>query len=196
MIKEFWIYKITNVITNKIYIGQTNSLYNRLKSHKACRDKDTIIVKSIQKYGWENHKVEILFTSKNVTREDADIIEKHYIKTNNSYIINNKLGMNLTEGGYGGKLYKKKKIANPKKWKIKLGKEDVDIVLLNMEGKLVDRLNAHRKNKQEIPILDLNTGIYFETMTEFCEQEQRCFATIRERFEKGKYVGKYMMCKN
>lgn len=271
MIKEFWIYKITNIITNKFYIGQTNNLYNRLKSHKACRDKGTIIVKSIQKYGWENHKVDVLFSSYNITRHEADELEKYYIKYLNSYIINNTLGMNLTEGGYGGKSYKKRTAHNPKKWKIKLGKENIDIVLLDMQGEFVDRfdgidfnsfikrngiivknfntikrslyqklwaivnnkfiigfedidpykkhlellkhrsvegkkykisqsvidnLNKHREENQQVPILDLNTGVFFETMTEFCLQEKRAFSTIRERFEKGYYEGKYLMCKN
>ena len=276
MIKEFWIYKITNLITGKFYIGQTTHLYNRLKSHKACRDKKSIIVKSIEKYGWENHRVDILFTSKDISRQEADGVEIFYIKKENSYVKNNKLGMNLTEGGLGGfipnpAMYIKISFNSYKKWKEKLGKTDVDVVLFSIKGKYIDRfdgidfvsflnkhkitftnhncirrniknkhwaivnhkyiigfedaepynkylqflknksenskkkcvrqdnidkLNKHREVNQQIPILDLNTGVYFETMTEFCLQEQRCFATIRERFEKGKYDGKYLMCKN
>lgn len=276
VIKEFWIYKITNIITGKFYVGQTVNLYNRLKSHKACRDKKSIIVKSIEKYGWENHVVSILFNTKNISRTEADEVEIFYIKKENSFVKNNKLGMNLTEGGLGGNIQKptmyiKRSFNNYKKWKEKLGKAGVDVLLFTIKGnyvdkfdgidfvpflnkhkiifknhnwikrnlqkkswgivnnkyiigfedvnpyekylellkrrseagknytiknELIEKLNKHREINQQIPILDLNTGIYFETMTEFCKQEQRSFATIRERFEKGKYVGKYMMCKN
>lgn len=272
---SFWIYKIINVITNKIYVGQTYNLYNRLKSHKSCYDKKSLIVKSINKYGWDNHKVEVLFTSVNISKLEGDEVEKFYIKKENSYIKNNKNGLNLTEGGRGcnhpKEMYNKRTVSVFEKWRTSMGKDGVYLVMYNKDGSIVKktldtdlygffksvgynttthisnikrritsvkyklikgqyiigfeddnpvgiyksypkRLSNSQKGKpqskkthdlfmnriyeKQIPVLDINTGVFFETMSDFCKHEGRCFATIRERFEKGKYDGKYLMSKN
>ncbi len=55
------IYKITNIINGKIYIGQTTAtLESRFYSHcQFNRNKDnSVIFKAIKKYGKENFKIE------------------------------------------------------------------------------------------------------------------------------------------
>lgn len=95
MMKKFCIYKYTCQTTNKVYIGQTcrSSLKTRAgvngERYKSCRK----FYAAIQKYGWENFKVEIL--ENNLTAEEANIKEKEYIKNYNS--IEN--GYNIFEGG-------------------------------------------------------------------------------------------------
>lgn len=141
MHKKFWVYKIRNIITNKIYIGQTKNIYERLKAHKSCKDKETIIVKSIVKYGWENHEVEVLFSSENITKKEADELEIFYIKKHNSYCKNSILGMNLTEGGYiksiSNESRKKQAKNNHLKWKEKLGKGKSKLIVLDIKGNLL-----------------------------------------------------------
>ena len=100
------IYKITNLINNKIYIGYTKKeLKERLYEHSNPRSKNAYkmpIVMAIKKYGIENFKIELLEESEN----DAYIHnerEAYWIKKLNS--INNKIGYNLATGGEGGGFY-------------------------------------------------------------------------------------------
>lgn len=54
------IYKITSP-KNKVYIGQSVNIYNRLNYHKKLYTKDTPkLYNSLKKYGIENHSFEIL----------------------------------------------------------------------------------------------------------------------------------------
>ena len=91
-----YIYKITNLINNKAYIGQTStSLSARINKHfsKAKTQNNlTGIDAAIKKYGKENFLVEKICECPN---EDLDIQEKYYIAKYNTF--NN--GYNLTIGG-------------------------------------------------------------------------------------------------
>lgn len=100
------IYLIVNP-KGKIYVGQTNNLYNRLKSHKssAKSNKNIILYHSIRKYGWENHVVSIL---EEIDYELKDAREIFWIKELNSFCGLNKMGMNMSLGGAQG---------NPYSWK-------------------------------------------------------------------------------
>ncbi len=87
------IYKITNKINNKIYIGQSVRPFERFSQH--CYNKQTnisLINKAIQKYGKENFNFEIIESD----IENYNEREKYWIKYYNSMIPN---GYNLTEGG-------------------------------------------------------------------------------------------------
>jgi group I intron endonuclease len=54
------IYKITNP-KGRIYIGQSVDIIKRKSSYKNLRCKDQIsIFRSLKKYGWSNHKFEII----------------------------------------------------------------------------------------------------------------------------------------
>ena len=54
------VYKITNLLNGKIYVGQTiRTLKERFREHKYA---DSLIGKAIRKYGTENFKSEILST--------------------------------------------------------------------------------------------------------------------------------------
>ena len=89
------IYKITNIINNKIYIGQTSKdLKTRFYSH--CRQNNCIALYSaIKKYGKENFKIEEIFSSEN--QNEIDHMEKKLIK---DYSSNHReIGYNIKEGG-------------------------------------------------------------------------------------------------
>lgn len=90
------IYKITNTLNNKVYIGQTvNSLRERRNSHKT-QSKISLypIHKAIREYGWENFEWEILH--KNVPDLfTLDTLERYEIYKHDSFYN----GYNCTKGG-------------------------------------------------------------------------------------------------
>lgn len=110
------IYKITNLINRKIYIGQTvNSFKKRYdykgvgiervyNYHMACKKYNKPyndhIVKAIEKYGFENWEVIEIFDVA-FSKGELDIKEKHYISIYNT--MDRKYGYNNTEGGANGK---------------------------------------------------------------------------------------------
>ena len=91
------VYRLTNTLTGKVYIGQTVNFKNRMCKHKsALSDPNTIISKAIQKYGWENFTKEIIIAD--VPEEDLRNLETSYIEVENTLVPN---GYNvLTGGGY------------------------------------------------------------------------------------------------
>lgn len=102
--KFYYIYKITNLINNKIYIGKrTCNISPELDSDYLGSGK--LIAKAIKKYGKNNFKKEILEIC---TPETINEKEKFHINQQNSTCP--KIGYNLTEGGDGvGQLCSKMK---------------------------------------------------------------------------------------
>jgi len=94
------IYKATNKLNNKIYIGQTiKTLTERKKSHQASAKHNSKyhFHNAIRKYGFENFNWEIL--KKGITnKKQLDKLEIKYIKDYNSI----KIGYNISTGGGGG----------------------------------------------------------------------------------------------
>lgn len=93
-----YIYKITNVINNKSYIGQTkNTIKTRMYKHYSQANKDNVtgIDAAIKKYGKQNFIVEEICRCDN---QDLDELEKFYIHKYDTF--NN--GYNLTIGGQTG----------------------------------------------------------------------------------------------
>ena len=60
------IYKITNLINNKVYIGQSVNIQQRFKKHKtkykdiSNEESNKILYKAMRKYGLENFSFEII----------------------------------------------------------------------------------------------------------------------------------------
>ncbi len=77
--KVYKIYKYTNNITGKVYIGQTRqTIENRAQGKGWGYKKCPHFFNAIQKYGWDNFSYEILHD--NLDKDDADILEREYIK--------------------------------------------------------------------------------------------------------------------
>lgn len=94
------IYKITNIVNSKVYIGQTriNPSKERFNRHIRESKKPSLtnyLHLSMRKYGKENFIFEILCSCKNLT--DLSFMEKYFISLYNSN--NKKFGFNLTSGG-------------------------------------------------------------------------------------------------
>jgi len=95
------VYKITSP-TNKVYIGQSYNILSRWKYYQKPKDKLKLnqpkLLNSLKKYGWENHKFEILLEC---SKELLDTYEILFINEYNSYNIDH--GMNCTLGGESNK---------------------------------------------------------------------------------------------
>jgi group I intron endonuclease len=100
--KIFFVYKITNQINNKIYIGKSINPTKRFRMHiylatkYNSKNECTKLYRAIRKYGSEQFKLEIIesFTDEN----KSYCAEEFYINEFNSI----KLGMNIKPGGKGG----------------------------------------------------------------------------------------------
>ena len=102
-----YIYKFTNRINGKVYIGQTYNLQTRLNSHKSkALNTKNKFYNAVRKYGWENFEFSILSTITANTKEELstllDKLEIEYIRQYNSY----KSGYNSTLGGHSKRGYK------------------------------------------------------------------------------------------
>jgi hypothetical protein len=103
------IYKVTNIINNKIYIGQTIRGINKRKAihiYRALKkiEKNCYFHNAIRKYGIESFKWEIVWKGavKFLNKKEIE-----YIKKYKSYFIYNK-GYNLTRGGDNPPIFKGK----------------------------------------------------------------------------------------
>lgn len=96
-VKKFYIYRITNNINHKTYIGQ----------HKYCKSllvedgymgSGAILKKAQKKYGIENFSKEIITIA--MSRSEANVLEKYYIAKERKE--NNFGCYNIADGGQGG----------------------------------------------------------------------------------------------
>lgn len=95
------IYKITNKITGKVYIGQTTQLlagriHNYKMEYKWEKNPRPIIC-SMRKHGFENFTFEIIDSAD--TKEELDKLERYYITQYKSLVTQN--GYNVELGGNG-----------------------------------------------------------------------------------------------
>ena len=93
------IYKLTNIITGKVYIGKTVNLKNRLNQHfsrriSSCR----LLHRAILKHEYHNFDISLL--ARDIKNDNLiNELERFWIK---EYSANNReFGYNLTEGGDG-----------------------------------------------------------------------------------------------
>lgn len=99
------IYMITNVINNKMYIGQTkNTLKYRFQQHCASTSYCKKLCKAIQKYGKENFTIKQIDLAN--SRKEANEKERYWIKFYKTQIE----GYNLTEGGYDAISTRRKRV--------------------------------------------------------------------------------------
>lgn len=97
MIKIFCVYKITNLINDKLYIGITKR-NPKIRFNEHFSNKNELLYKAKEKYGKENFLLEII--EKNIQENDIDEKERYYIKLYNSLAPN---GYNLSIGGISNK---------------------------------------------------------------------------------------------
>lgn len=95
------IYKFTNTINGKSYIGQSTNIKKRRTNHKSwakCLRDTSYIDSEMSKYGFDNFTFEIL---EECNPEELDEREQYYIKKYNTVVP---FGYNKTKGGRTGSL--------------------------------------------------------------------------------------------
>lgn len=98
----YFVYCITNLINNKIYIGKARNINQRWSQHKSCANKNkgnSVLYKAIRKYGIDNFTISIL--------EELEDEETCY-KKESEWIIklnstNREIGYNMGFGGEGNR---------------------------------------------------------------------------------------------
>lgn len=130
------IYKITNKINNKVYIGQTKQdLKKRLYSHYNC--KASLISKAFKKYGKENFIIEIIHKCE--TKKQLDYYEELYIKQYNCKVP---YGYNILDGGLIRRMHSRSKKLLSKR----LGKKIIRINPKTKEYKIYNSINSTKKD--------------------------------------------------
>lgn len=111
-----YIYKISNIVNDKLYIGQTiNRIDKRFNDHlsaaRTYHNHNMIILRAINKYGENNFHISLVETvscdSQSDLRKKLNDREIYYISYYNSLNPN---GYNLTKGGYSASLNSMSKV--------------------------------------------------------------------------------------
>jgi group I intron endonuclease len=140
-----YVYKITNIITKKCYIGETikDNPILRWNEHKRKIEKGIgcpALQDAVKKYGIENFRFEILIICFD---EDRYRYEMEYIKKYNTIVPN---GYNLTKGGEGGGFHGKKH-----------SKETIEKIVATSKQKYIDNPEL-RKEMSERQKKIMNTA--------------------------------------
>lgn len=87
MKKKYIIYKITNLVNNKIYIGQ-HVTYDVDDNYMGS---GIYLKRAIEKYGLSNFKKEILFecnNQKELDEKEAELVNENFVKRKDTYNLN------------------------------------------------------------------------------------------------------------
>lgn len=96
---KYYVYKTTNIINNKFYIGvhRSKDIENDIYIGSGRNLKS-----AVKKYGRENFIREILFefdNSEDAFKKESEIVTEDFLKEYNGVIYN------MSPGGYGGRIY-------------------------------------------------------------------------------------------
>jgi group I intron endonuclease len=107
---NFQVYKITNLINGRIYIGSTTlSLKKRFGAHASGNKQKTLIHFAIKKYGRDNFKIETLeicSSKKELYQKEAEYIRNLKSLAPNGYNLHDNKFL-YKDGAYIGKMNKK-----------------------------------------------------------------------------------------
>ena len=164
------IYKYTNKLNNKVYIGQSINLERRKYAHKSSAfnknavDYDSQFHQAIRKYGYENFSYEIIaeISSEEYSKEMLDGLEKYFIQYYNSF----KNGYNSTEGGEDNPNRAQK---GEKNGRALLTKEDV-IYIRECYNAHVPFKQIYEEYKNKISKRGLQKIWWFETWKDICPE--------------------------
>lgn len=146
LMRTFYIYKATNKINGKSYIGQTTNFAKRKRDHinvrDGRRDPNSIFHRAIDKYGKENFTWEILAIIPG--KSLANAYECEMIRKYNSY---KPFGYNMTKGGDGGSMW-----------------NAIPVVCLTLNGKFVKKYDSASEAKED--------GFYYGGVLKSCRDQR------------------------
>lgn len=137
------IYKSTNLINGKVYIGFDSSWPSRISTHRSKISKlNRPFYNALLKYGWDNFLWEVIYQSTDGDHT-LNVMENYFITEYRSYIgFEDCNGYNLTLGGDGSLGYinseetkKKKSLAKQGKKRLPLTKEQKEKISLAKKEK-------------------------------------------------------------
>lgn len=186
------IYKITNLLNGKIYIGQTvQKLTDRWSDHsRPCRGTSKIksaIASAIRKYGKENFKIEQIDSTD--TLEKLNTIETTYIKAFNCLSPN---GYNLELGGQNKACHEetKAKISNTLKGRPIKNRQNGAAkgrpVTLERRERISKTLTGQTQPWKYKEVMVVETGQIFESITSAAKALGLNRATIWSLLKSGK----------
>jgi group I intron endonuclease len=126
----FRIYKCTNLVNGKTYIGFTQKpLSVRIREHisSSKNGSNYLLHKAIRKYGFYSFQWETIYESLE-QNSTLNTMENHFIMENKSYYETG-LGYNMTFGGQGGMTNKKHTEETKQKLKNSRSKRSVEPML-------------------------------------------------------------------
>ena len=197
------IYKITNLVNGKVYIGQTiGEMNKRFKKHLSqvnCKNVCSALYSALKKYGKEFFIIEPIITG-DYSKEELNELEVFYIKKYNSISPN---GYNLQSGGNSFMVVESVKKQTSEKlkgreitWKKKVS-DGVKKLWQNKEYREKQTLQRHEKRgkyrdgiikpmRLDLPIEEINKmyingkSIYF-----IAKYYNVSFSTIKKRINYG-----------
>lgn len=152
------LYKITNLLNNKNYIGITNRNPNeRFTEHKKS-SANSFIGRAIQADGIENFSFEILSTE--IEDKDISALECEYIKKYNSLLPN---GYNADLGGVKYHKHSEyiKQIISEKGKGNKNSKYVADVLMYDKQGNLLNKFQTAREAARFLGNESKNVGINY-----------------------------------
>lgn len=176
------IYKITNIVNSKSYIGQSVNIHKRFSAHKSTafnpnsKGYEFPLYKAIRKYGIENFKFEVL---EECSEAELDEREIFYISKYNTY---GKGGYNQDNGGNQASHYNK--------------------LSDNLVSKIIERLKTSFDNSDEIgedfgvtgrTVRGINSGEYCHKESEKYPIRQSLSKLLNEEPEYCKMCGKNIL---
>jgi len=211
------IYKITNLVNGKKYIGQTVNTFNERYNFAGegiervwaylnfRRGKETFyesriyhnnhLLKAIEKYGFDNFTVEIIDTAE--TLDELNQKERYWIEHHKAFTD----GYNYCIGGNGTKGYRfskesKRKMSLSRKG-IHAGKKNPNYKARHFTKETIRKMSLAKKGKytgadnwRSVKVINLDTLEVFDSITQAAEKHginNRNIGDCCQRTERGKH---------
>ncbi len=196
------IYKITSP-SGRVYIGRSINIVKRLREHRNIQCS-SLIGRSILKYGYENHKFEVLC----YTANDNDLLNKLEIFFIDLYkSTDTKVGLNLSAGG--GRLnFHHKQETIEKMRRSRAGRKNSLGRILSDETKrkismslIGNSMSTDSLNKQKMTFIEIGRSkLFFDHFTGvfyYSERDLAKFSNYNSRTDLRKNILKsdrYVLC--
>jgi group I intron endonuclease len=152
------IYKATNIINGKVYIGFDSNWPSRISTHKSSsKNINRLFYSAIKKYGWANFTWELIYQSTDGAHT-LNVMENYFINEYRSYVgFQDCNGYNLTLGGDGSlgrqeseETRKKKSLSKKGKRRPPISQEQKEKISLAKKGKAWEDMGRTSYTKKDL----------------------------------------------